>query len=220
MAPYHVLGLQSRGEQKHLVLEGGSADRFSPYATSHKVSYRPFTFTSDAVPFDEFTSGYKNAVVDSQTGLSLDITTEANSSWKRPPAYTPSSPMSRVATEPAFFPTEEHIHGYSSGPRIMPPDVDPAARFATPPMTAEPAPIYMHGVHAGTPDRAGGFNKGNMNPIGTAVVNPPPTASPLPNLTAAQSKKLGEDSFRRLELSRDYYDNPFQIGRASCRERV
>jgi len=40
-------------------------------------------------------------------------------------------------------------------------------------------------------------------------VNPPSTAGPMPSLTAAQAKKLAEDSTRRMMLARDYYVNPF-----------
>ena len=64
-------------------------------------------------------------------------------------------------------------------------------------------------VGAARAERAGGFNKGNMNPIGTDVINPMPAPGVSPNLTRAQAAKLSDDSARRMELARDCYDNPF-----------
>jgi len=208
--PYSLAGVTSRADHKHLVLEGGSADLFSPYATTSRVDYRPFTVHSDAQPFNEFTSGFKNAVVQSQTGRSLDVVTEARSSWKKPPTHSvPNSAPRHFSAEPSFFPTEEHAHGYGAGPRIMPVEGIPALRFAEPPKPESPSAKYMNGAHSGMPPRSGGFNKGNMNPVGTDVINPSPASTAVPSLTAAQAKKLNEDSSRRLTMARDYYNNPW-----------
>jgi hypothetical protein len=191
----------------HLVLSGGSGDRASPYATTHALSYKPYTVTSDVKPFDYFPSAYHSSVVNSRTSSAFQDASTMRSSFKASPVPLPPQALPRYVPnqEPAFFPTEEGTAG-----RIMPPpDKDPAARFAAPPRTVDPAPTTFTRVDACRDGRQGGFNKANMGPVVEQHVSPAFAAGMPPSLTYSQQQKLVGDSAARMALGRDFSDKPF-----------
>jgi len=219
------------------VLQGGSRDLRSPYATTSAVDYRGSSYPGQAPaspwmgePQSRFAyngSGYQSAYYrDSPTSPNLDSKSVAATSFSRPktssleetqPWSGPKDAMPLKSClqrgevkEPRFYP---FMLGSDHGAHalISPPETDTAARFQGPPPSSH-GPVDSHAAilkHKGK--MPSGFSTGNDQPGVVELITESQGQGEFhtPALTMRGAERVASDSTRRYFHARDYYDNPY-----------